>query len=62
MNEFTSEYRIAFVAADGRWEVVEAFDAPHRDAANAYAEEHYAGRDWYVIDDRGDNINGGDQS
>ena len=32
------------------------------DAANAYAEEHFDGKDWYVLDARGRNINGGDQA
>ena len=27
-------------------------------AANAYAEQHYAGQEWYVLDANGDNING----
>jgi hypothetical protein len=57
----TSEltYRIAFVLeSTGGWEVVEEFPAANNDAANAYAEEHYAGREWYVIDADGNNING----
>jgi len=27
-------------------------------AANAYAEQHYADREWYVLDSDGQNING----
>ena len=56
-----NEYCIAFVRADGSWDRFRTFTAENDDAANAYAEEHYAGRDWYVLDARGRNINGGDQ-
>lgn len=52
-------YRVAFVTAAGGWDVVETFTAVDDDAANAYAEENYAGQDWYVLNDAGRNINGG---
>jgi hypothetical protein len=39
--------------------VVETFRATDNAAANAYAEEHYSGDEWYVLDDAGRNINGG---
>jgi hypothetical protein len=55
------EYQIALVMADGEWEVIDTFAASDDDAANAYAEEHHADRDWYVLDAGGRNINGGDQ-
>jgi hypothetical protein len=55
------EYRIAFMLeATGRFEVVETFTAADDDAANEYAEQHYDGRPWYVLDPAGRNINGGD--
>jgi len=52
------EYRIAFVKADGEFDVVERFLALDDDAANAHAEEQYAGQDWYVLDRDNNNING----
>lgn len=55
------EYRIALVMADGEWEVIDTFEAADDDAANAYAEENHADREWYVLDANGRNINGGDQ-
>jgi len=52
-------YRIAFVLeATGGWDVAETFYADDDDAANAYAKDHYAGREWYVLDASGENING----
>jgi hypothetical protein len=53
------EYRVAFVKADGTWDVAETFMAMTREDANAYAERNYAGAEWYVLDDKGRNINGG---
>lgn len=52
-------YRIAFATEAGGWDVVDTFTAADDDAANTYAEEHYAGQDWYVLDAAGRNINGG---
>jgi hypothetical protein len=52
------EYRIAFVRADGEFDVVDRFMAVDDAAANAYAEQHYADREWYVLDADGQNING----
>ena len=56
-----NEYCIAFVHADGSWDRFKTFTAENDDAANAYAEEHFDGKDWYVLDVHGRNINGGDQ-
>ena len=53
------EYRIAFVRADGEFDVVDRFMAIDDDAANAYAEQYYAGQEWYVLNRDGHNINGG---
>jgi hypothetical protein len=61
------EYRVAFVRADGEFDVVERFMALDDDAANAYAEANYSNRlspsndEWYVLDRDGRNINGGPQ-
>lgn len=52
-------YRVAFTKESGDFDYVETFTADDDDAANAYAEQHYAGQEWYVIDDAGRNINGG---
>ena len=54
-------YRIAFVKADGDFDVFETFVADGDGEANAYAEENYEGREWYVLDSAGKNINGGQQ-
>jgi hypothetical protein len=53
-------YSIAFTREDGGFDVVESFLAIDNDAANEYAEQHYDGRPWYVLDPAGRNINGGD--
>jgi len=53
-----NEYRIAFVQADGSWDIVESFREAGDSAANEYAERNYADRDWYVLDASGNNING----
>lgn len=57
MTDF-NDYRIAFVlGGTGDWEIAEEFSATDNDAANAYAESNYAGREWYVLDSAGENIN-----
>jgi hypothetical protein len=53
------EYRIAYAAGGGEWDVVDTFTATDDDAANAYAEATYSGDEWYVLDANGRNINGG---
>lgn len=55
------EYQIAFVRADGSFEVVQNLLAGNDAEANDYAEHAYAGREWYVLDANGRNINGGAQ-
>jgi hypothetical protein len=52
-------YAVAFVVeTTGEFEVVERFEAADDDAANRYAEQHYPGRPWYVLDESGRNVNG----
>jgi hypothetical protein len=41
-----------------QWHVLESIRATDGAAANAYAEQHYADREWYVLDADGENING----
>lgn len=53
-------YSIAFAREDGSFDVVESFLAIDNDAANDYAEEHYDGQEWYVLDAAGRNVNGGE--
>jgi hypothetical protein len=59
------EYRVAYAMGNGEWDVVDRFMAVDDDAANAYAEAYFHaaperhGDDWYVLDDKGRNINGG---
>lgn len=55
------EYRIAYACENGEWDIVDRFMAVDDDGANAYAEEHYDGDEWYVLDANGRNINGGRQ-
>ena len=59
MNDDGREYQIAFaLEATGEWEIIKTFRAADDAAANAYAEQHYADREWYVLDANGENING----
>ena len=55
------EYRIAYAMGNGEWDVVDRFMAVNDAGANAYAATYYDGDEWYVLDDTGRNINGGDQ-
>jgi hypothetical protein len=55
------EYRIAFVKEDGSFDVVQRLLAGNDAEANDYAEHAYAGQEWFVLDESGRNINGGDQ-
>lgn len=54
-----SEYRIAFSREDGEWDIVERIMALSDDDANGYAQRHYDGQEWYVLDRHNCNINGG---
>lgn len=56
---FTRAYDIATPEGDfvDGWHVFETIRVADDAAANAYAEKHYAGQDWYVLHD-GENING----
>jgi len=60
------DYNVAFLRADGEFEVVERFLALNDADANAYAEANYSNRlspsndEWYVLDGSGRNINGGE--
>jgi hypothetical protein len=53
------DYRIAYQLTDGGWDIVDTFRALDDSDANAYAEQHYAGDEWYVLDANNRNINGG---
>jgi len=55
----TKLYCIAFVNADGSFYIARKFYADNDELANEYAAEHFGDRDWYVLDARGSNINGG---
>jgi len=59
MGAKMNEYRIAFSMESGEWDIIEEFEADDDSAANAYAEDHYPDDEWYVLDERGRNINGG---
>ena len=52
-------YSLAFVKTDGSWDIPQTFVAVDDDAANEWAEQHYADQEWYVLDAAGRNINGG---
>jgi hypothetical protein len=57
-----NSYSVAFVREDGEFDVLERFIADDDDEANDYAERGYAGQEWFVLDSRGRNINGDEQS
>lgn len=59
MDDSDKSYSLAFVKADGSWDIVQTFSASDNDAAKSWADRHYAGQDWYVLDSDGRNINGG---
>lgn len=52
-------YFIAYAMTSGGWDIVDSFAATDDADANAYAEEHFNGDEWYVLDSTGRNINGG---
>jgi hypothetical protein len=39
------------------WHILDTIRAADDEAANAYAEQHYADQEWYVLDADGNNIN-----
>jgi len=49
----TKLYRIAFVNADGSWDIKRKFFADNDATAKEYADEHFANHDWYVLDEHG---------
>lgn len=54
------EYRIAYVTANGDWDVVETFTASSHEEANDYAgrwTDRCGDYDYYVLDAAGRNIN-----
>jgi hypothetical protein len=55
------EYRVAFVRADGEFDVVERFMALDDEAANERAEQQYGEAEWFLLDRDNININGGPQ-
>jgi hypothetical protein len=55
------EYRVAFVRADGEFDVVERFMALDDEAANEHAEQQYGEAEWFLLDRDNININGGPQ-
>jgi len=61
----SASYSVAFVnGADGSWDCVHSFVADGIDAANeaaaAWVAVHHPGRanDWFVLNSRGENVNG----
>ena len=52
------EYRIAFVREDGGWDITDTFFVANDADANEYAERENAGKEWFVLDSKGKNING----
>lgn len=59
-------YQLAFSGPGNEtWDIVEEFDAIDDDAANAWAEvnedrmeQEYNNTEWYILNDKGNNING----
>jgi hypothetical protein len=60
-DTYEREYTLAFAMESGEWDIARTFTAIDDDAANAFAEQHYDGQEWYVLDHTGRNINGGPQ-
>jgi hypothetical protein len=60
-HTYERKYTLAFAMESGEWDIADTFTAIGDDEANAYAEQHYDGRAWYVLDHTGRNINGGAQ-
>ena len=50
---------IAECLNNGDWDIIEQFEAQDDQEANAYAEEHHSDLDWYILNNDGQNINGG---
>jgi len=55
------EYRIAYAAGNGKWDIVDRFMALDDDSANAHARTYYYGDEYCVLDQTGRDINAGDQ-
>ena len=53
------EYYAAFQREDGEFEIVREFCAHNDLHAEVLAEEWYPGQEWYLLDERKQNINGG---
>lgn len=49
---------VTMVESTGDWNYIAHFEAIDDDAANKWAEKHYPKLEWYVLDDKGENING----
>lgn len=49
-------YSLAYMKADGRWDIVRTFTAANDAAANDWADRNGDG-DWYVLNSDGQNIN-----
>jgi len=53
-------YFIAFAKESGEWDITARFGAESDDAANTFAEKYCKSDDWYVLNERLENINGGE--
>jgi len=53
------EYAVAFVRADGGFDIAERFLAETDADATEHAIDRYDGLEWFVLDDKGKNIHGG---
>jgi len=51
-------YTVALADCNGHWEVLERFLASGDIEASNYAEANYPDLEWYVLNARGENING----
>jgi hypothetical protein len=58
MKYTDTNYQVALMMESGEWDVIDEFYAESDEAANEYAESHYAGQEWYVLNKDGENING----
>jgi hypothetical protein len=51
------KYYIALADCNGDWDILDEFDADSDAEAEKRAEEDFADQDWYVLDEKKNNIN-----
>lgn len=54
-------YHVAVVESEsaGGWCILETFRESNNSSAESYAESNYPDHEWYILDEKMQNINGG---